>query len=104
MRRTSVGRSRVDGRAFAAVTFTIVALLASSNLPTPLYPTYQRLFSLSPFDVTLVYSTYAGAVIVSLVLFGRLSDVVGRRLVLLPAVSLTILAAALFALASSAAW
>jgi MFS family permease len=34
----------------------------------------------------LVYSTYAGAVIVSLVLFGCLSDTVGRRRVLLPAV------------------
>jgi MFS family permease len=95
---------RLDARAFAAVTFAIVALLASSNLPTPLYPTYERIFSLSPLDVTLVYSTYAGAVIVSLVLFGRLSDAVGRRRVLIPAVVLAIASAALFALASSAAW
>jgi MFS family permease len=107
MRRPSRERradERRDGRAFAAVTFTIVALLASSNLPTPLYPTYERIFSLSPLDVTLVYSTYAGTVIVALVLFGRLSDTVGRRRVLLPAVTLAIVAAALFALASSALW
>jgi MFS family permease len=51
-----------------------------------------------------VYSTYAGAVIVSLVLFGRLSDTVGRRRVLLPAVSLAIAAATVFALAPSAVW
>jgi MFS family permease len=104
MEPTSSVRTPVYGRACAAVTFTIVVLLASSNLPTPLYPTYERIFSLSPLDVTLVYSTYAGAVIVSLVLFGRLSDTVGRRRVLLPAVSLAIVAATVFAFAPSAAW
>src|SRR2546423_14350965 len=82
-----------DRRAFVAVTYTGIALLASSNLPTPLYPTYQRAFELSPLGLTLVYSTYAGSVIVSLMLFGRLSDAVGRRLVLLPAVLLAVGAA-----------
>jgi hypothetical protein len=52
--RTATEGSRADGRAFAAVTFTIVALLASSNHPTPLYPTYERLLSRTPHDVTLV--------------------------------------------------
>jgi MFS family permease len=51
-----------------------------------------------------VYSTYATSVIASLVLFGRLSDAVGRRRVLLPAVALAALSCALFASASSVAW
>jgi hypothetical protein len=29
---------------------TSVALLVSSNVPTPLYPTYERIFSLSTLD------------------------------------------------------
>ena len=68
MRDTRVRRS-----AFVVVGYTLVVLLAGSNLPTPLYPTYQRVFSLSPFVVTLVYSTYAVTVMLCLVVFGSLS-------------------------------
>lgn len=50
---------RNGNHAFAAVTAAIVVMLAGSNLPTPLYPVYQRVFGLTPLPVTLVFGTYA---------------------------------------------
>lgn len=91
-------------RAFVAVTYAVVVMLAGSNLPTPLYPAYQRLFDLSPLMVTLVFATYAVAVMPCLFVAGPLSDAVGRRAVLLPAVGLGIVAAGVFAFASNVVW
>jgi hypothetical protein len=70
---------------FVAVAYALVVMLAGSNLPTPLYPTYQRVFALSPLLVTLVYATYAFTVMPCLLVFGPLSDAVGRRPTLLAA-------------------
>ncbi len=99
----------MDGRArrrlpFLAVGYAVVVLLAGSNLPTPLYPLYQRAFGLSPLLVTLVYATYAFTVMPCLLVFGPLSDALGRRRLLLGAVALATVAAAVFALASGTAW
>jgi MFS family permease len=99
----------VDGQArsrlpFLAVGYAVVVLLAGSNLPTPLYPLYQRAFGLSPLLVTLVYATYAFTVMPCLLVFGPLSDALGRRRLLLGAVALATVAAAVFALASGTAW
>ncbi|WP_265442495.1 MFS transporter [Flexivirga meconopsidis] len=89
---------------FAAATFALAALLIGTNLPTPLYPTYERVFSFAPLGVTLIFATYAIVLIPSLLIFGPLSDVVGRRRVLLPAVLVAALASALFAVADGVAW
>ena len=96
--------SRRRASAFVAVGFTVAVLLAGSNLPTPLYPVYQRDFGLSPLMVTLVYATYALTVMPCLLVFGPLSDAVGRRRVLIPAVVVAAGAAGLFAAASGAVW
>jgi MFS family permease len=72
---------------FVAVAYALVVMLAGSNLPTPLYPTYQRVFALSPLLVTLVYATYAFTVMPCLLVFGPLSDAVGRRPTLLAALA-----------------
>jgi MFS family permease len=79
-------------------------MLVGSNLPSPLYPTYQRAFGLSPLVVTLIFATYAATVMPSLVVFGPLGDALGRKRILVGALGAGILAAALFAAASSAAW
>src|SRR5437899_11955870 len=95
---------RRNPAAFAAVMYAVIVMLMASNLPTPLYPVYERTFGLTPLGVTLVYSTYASPVLVCLPFTGSLSDAIGRRRVLLPAIALSVLAAAVFAAAAGIAW
>lgn len=91
-------------RPFTAVAFTLLVLLAGPNVPTPLYPTYEHAFGFSPLVIALIFAVYALAVIPALLVFGPLSDAVGRRRVLLPAIGLALVGSALFALASGPVW
>ncbi|WP_234020659.1 MFS transporter [Streptomyces sp. 142MFCol3.1] len=63
----------------------LVSLLAASSAPTPLYAIYQQHWGFSPITVTVVFGVYAVAVLASLLVFGKISDHVGRRPVLLTA-------------------
>jgi MFS family permease len=82
--RALVTRSstRTSGAAFVLLTSILVTLLASSSAPTPLYATYQARWGFSPVALTVVFGVYAVAVLVSLLVFGALSDHIGRRPVL----------------------
>ena len=73
--------------AFALLASTVLTLLASSSAPTPLYATYQAHWGFSDGVLTVIFGVYAVAVLSSLLVFGSLSDHVGRRPVL--AVTLT---------------
>ncbi|WP_426570177.1 MFS transporter [Streptomyces canus] len=63
----------------------LVSLLAASSAPTPLYAIYQQHWGFSPITITVVFGVYAVAVLLSLLVLGRISDHVGRRPVLLTA-------------------
>lgn len=66
----------------------IVSLLASSSAPTPLYATYQAEWHFTPLTTTIVFGVYAMAVLAALLTLGKLSDHLGRRPVLLAALTL----------------
>src|ERR1700731_440691 len=70
--------------------------LAFSAVPTPLYVIYQQRDHFSTLMITVVYAVYAIGVIVSLFLGGHVSDWVGRRRVLVPALAVTVGCAAFF--------
>jgi predicted MFS family arabinose efflux permease len=89
---------------FWAVAYVLLILLTGTNLATPLYRGYETRFGFSPLVVTLVFAVYVAVLIPSLLVAGPLSDVVGRRRVLLPAVVLAALGALLFAVASGTGW
>jgi MFS family permease len=89
---------------FWATAYTIVVLLAGTNVPAPLYREYELRFELSPLLVTLVYAAYVGALVPSLLIAGPLSDSWGRRRTLLPAVVLAAVGALIFAAARDASW
>ena len=78
----------------------IVSLLAASAAPTPLYARYQQLWGFSPITTTVVFGVYALAVLVALLIFGRLSDHIGRRPVLLSALAIQAISLVVFATAS----
>ncbi len=69
--------------AFGLLTSILVSLLASSSAPTPLYATYQARWGFSAVTITVIFGVYAVAVLASLLVFGSLSDHVGRRPMLL---------------------
>ncbi|OHV45525.1 MFS transporter [Pseudofrankia sp. BMG5.36] len=91
----------VLGRAagLAAAAYAFVVTMAGTTLPTPLYPAYRAEFGFSQLMVTVVFATYAVGVIAALLLFGRLSDRVGRRSALLPGLAASAASAVVFLLA-----
>jgi predicted MFS family arabinose efflux permease len=79
---------RLSGRpAVFLLASLIVALLASSAAPTPLYAIYQAQWHFTPITTTVVFGAYAIAVLAGLLTLGKLSDHVGRRPVLLAAIA-----------------
>ena len=82
------GSGRLSGRpAVFVLASVIVALLASSAAPTPLYAIYQAHWHFTPITTTVVFGVYAIAVLAGLLALGKLSDHVGRRPVLLTAIA-----------------
>ena len=81
---------------FAAAAFALAVTMLGTTLPTPLYGLYREQFGFSELMITVIFATYAAGVITSLVLFGRLSDQIGRRRVLLPGLALSALSAMCF--------
>ncbi|MBT0770650.1 MFS transporter [Kineosporia sp. J2-2] len=88
--------SRRHGTGFWLIAFAFLTAMAFSTVPTPLYPLYMARDGFSTFMVTVVFAAYAVGVVISLLLAGHVSDWVGRRRVLLPALLLELVAAALF--------
>ncbi|MEV0902729.1 MFS transporter [Actinoplanes sp. NPDC049802] len=87
-----IERTAQHGTGFWAVAGAFAVAMAFSTVPAPLFP----LYGLSTLLVTVVFAAYAVGVVVSLVLAGHLSDRLGRRRVLLPALALELVAALLF--------
>jgi MFS family permease len=94
-------RYRLSGRpAVFVLASLIVALLASSAAPTPLYAIYQARWHFTPITTTVVFGAYAIAVLAGLLTLGKLSDHVGRRPVLLTAIAVHASSLVIFATAT----
>ncbi|MFD4690870.1 MFS transporter [Streptomyces sp. NPDC058463] len=78
--------------------------MAGTTLPTPLYGLYQDKFGFSELTVTVVYAVYAFGVIGVLLLAGNVSDVVGRRPVLLAGLGFAAASAVSFLCATGLGW
>jgi hypothetical protein len=79
-RRRRVTLSRTAGFWLATVAFILV--FAVSAAPTPLYDVYQAEWKFSAIVLTAVFATYALFLLVALLIFGSVSDYVGRRRVI----------------------
>jgi MFS family permease len=80
-----------------AAAFSVTML--GTTLPTPLYVIYQQNLRFSPLMITVIFAVYAAGVLTALLLFGRASDALGRRRVLLPGLACSALSAVAFLLA-----
>jgi MFS family permease len=90
------GRRVGHGAAFWLIAAVFTVAMAFSTVPAPLYPLYQARDGFSTFTVTVVFAVYAVGVVTSLLLAGHVSDWVGRKRILIPALATEALSAALF--------
>src|SRR6476660_5347224 len=83
-------------RGFWAVAFAFLAVMSLGTVPSPLYGLYRARDHFSLFMITVAFAVYAVGVIGALLLGGHLSDLYGRRRLLLPAVGVSIVSAIVF--------
>ena len=95
--------SRRHRRGFWAVAFAFLAVMALGTVPSPLYGLYRARDHFSLFMITVAFAVYAVGVIGALLLGGHLSDLYGRRRLLLPAVGISIVSAIVFVASKSLA-
>ena len=89
--------------ALGAVALLLAVAFGLSTLLTPLYVIYQQSFGFSQITLTLIYAAYAIGNIAALLLFGHVSDCVGRRPAALSAIATLIVAACVFLFANGVA-
>jgi MFS family permease len=85
--------------AFVSTSAIFVLFAAAASAPTPLYVVYQRDWGFSASTLTVIFAVYVLGLIGSLLVFGALSDHVGRRPVLAAAIVLEAAALVLFLIA-----
>jgi MFS family permease len=91
-------------RPFLVVAAFIMLALMASSTPTPLYSIYAAEWHFSALAVTEVYGTYAICVLLALLLTGGLSDLIGRRPVIVSALLGLVAAELVFVFAGGLDW
>ncbi|WP_308250086.1 MFS transporter [Sphaerisporangium fuscum] len=81
----------------------VTAVFVLSNAATPLYVLWQRDIGFSRGTLTVIFACYIAGLLGSLLVSGVVSDRLGRKRVLLPALALALAASGIFATASSVA-
>lgn len=83
--------------------FCLMVFTMGTSLVAPLLPIYQRQFGFSDGLITLLFVIYVFSLLPSMLCFGQVSDQVGRKRVILPAMVTLALASVLFAVAWNSA-
>jgi MFS family permease len=91
--------SRTTG--FVLVAYAFLVTMVGTTLPTPLYPLFEQRYSFGELMVTVIFAVYAFGVIAGLLVFGNLSDEIGRKPVLLIGLGFSAASALLFIFAGS---
>jgi MFS family permease len=91
--------SRTAG--FFFVAFAFLVNMFGTTLPTPLYPLFQARYGFGELMVTVVFAIYAFGVVAGLLLFGALSDEIGRKPPLALGLAFSAASALLFLFAGS---
>ncbi|MET8877264.1 MFS transporter [Nocardia sp. NPDC004604] len=89
--------------AYALILAASGVALGVSGVPAPLYGMYQKEWHFSPLTTTFVFAVYAFAALAAVLVSGRISDVVGRKPVLLGAFATMIIGLVVFLLADNVA-
>lgn len=85
----------------ALLAYAFAAVMVGTTLPTPMYALFAADLHFHVLTTTVIFAAYAGGVLAALLAFGRWSDVVGRRPVLLAGIGFAVTSAVVFVLADS---
>ncbi|ATL69078.1 MFS transporter [Nocardia terpenica] len=89
--------------AYALILAASGVALGVSGAPAPLYGLYQKQWHFSPLTTTIVFAVYAVAALAAVLVSGKISDVVGRKPVLLGAFATMVIGLVVFLLADNVA-
>ncbi len=81
----------------------MVVFTMGTSIVTPLFPLYKHTFQMSNGTVTLLFATYTATVVPTMLLSGNLSDVLGRKRLILPGMATITAASLVFAFTTSLA-
>jgi MFS family permease len=98
-RVTSPTATRRYGLALLA--YLLAAAMMGTTLPTPIYALYAESMHFDVLTTTVIFATYAVGVLTALLVFGRWSDAIGRRPMLLAAVAFAVASAVVFLFADT---
>lgn len=79
----------------------MVIFTMGTSIVTPLFPLYKQTFELSNGTITLLFATYTVTVVPTMLIAGNLSDVLGRKRLILPGMATIAAASLVFALTTS---
>jgi MFS family permease len=68
-----------------AAWLALLIFTMGTSIVTPLFPLYQDRFALSNGEITLLFAVYSLTVVPTMLIFGNVSDRLGRKWVILPA-------------------
>lgn len=85
----------------ALLAYAFAAIMLGTTLPTPMYALYADRMHFTVLTTTVIFATYAVGVLFALLVFGRWSDAVGRRPMLLAGALCAIASAVVFLIAHS---
>lgn len=98
-----MSRTPLSRYAFPLLAYAFAAMMLGTTVPTPLYALYAERMNFAVLTTTFIFAAYAGGVLFALLAFGRWSDAVGRRPMLLAGVGFAIASAVVFLVADSVA-
>lgn len=84
---------------FAFLAYAFAAIMLGTTLPTPMYALYAERMHFEVLTTTVIFATYAVGVLAALLVFGRWSDAIGRRPVLLGGAAFALASAVIFLVA-----
>jgi MFS family permease len=97
-------RSLSPAHSFWAAAATIVVILWTSAAPAVVYPLYADQWELTPTVTTALFAVYPGALVLTLIFVGNVSDYTGRRPAILIGMMGCLVGSALFAVGPSIVW
>lgn len=105
MKRNAAGTPGAPSRsAFTLCLCGLIFIMAGVTLPTPVYVFYETTWGMSTTDITMVYAVYIGPLVIALLTVGGISDVIGRRPVLVACFAFAAAGMVVFAVAQNPSW
>ena len=104
MTKRSAGPDSPSRSAFALCLCGLIFIMAGVTLPTPVYTFYESTWGMSTTEVTLIYAVYIGPLVLALLTVGGISDIIGRRPVLVACFAIAAIGMLVFAVAQNPSW